>query len=369
MPQTNPRPKILVVDDIAENIHVLMEILKDDYAIIAATSGEKALQMAQRPPAPELILLDIMMPGMSGYEVCQKLKEDEASRDIPVIFVSAMGEEMDETHGLELGAVDFIRKPVSPPIVRARLKNHLALFRARRQLQEQNQELTEAARLREDIERITRHDLKSPLNGIIGIPSLLLRQENITEKQKELLRMIEISGYRMLDMINLSLDLYKMEVGSYQLQPMPLAIDDILGTIIDETADPERSGTSRASIVYRHEHHTPPRIMGEKLLCYSMFANLLKNAMEASPPEQPITVTTTLGSSGEVAISIHNHGEVPAEIRDSFFDKYTTAGKKSGTGLGTYSAALIAKTLHGSIALDSTVTGQTTVIVRLPSAA
>ena len=174
MPQVNSRPKILIVDDIAENIHVLMEILKDDYAIIAATSGEKALQLVHRSPAPELILLDIMMPGMSGYEVCRKLREDEQSRDIPVIFVSAMGEEMDETKGLQLGAVDFIRKPVSPPIVRARLKNHLALFRARQQLQVQNQELTKAAQLREDIERITRHDLKSPLNGIIGFPSLLV---------------------------------------------------------------------------------------------------------------------------------------------------------------------------------------------------
>ncbi|CAO3417767.1 diguanylate cyclase domain-containing protein [Azospirillum doebereinerae] len=122
------RPKILVVDDIPSNVHVLSRILKDDYDIYFATDGEKALELVQRR-LPDLVLLDIMMPGMDGYEVCSRIKADPATNDIPVIFISAKSEVEDETRGLEVGAIDFITKPISPPIVKARVRNHLLLKR------------------------------------------------------------------------------------------------------------------------------------------------------------------------------------------------------------------------------------------------
>ena len=122
------RPKILVVDDIPSNVHVLSRILKDDYDIYFATDGMKALDLVQAR-LPDLVLLDIMMPGMDGYEVCQRIKTDPATRDIPVIFISAKSEVEDETYGLEVGAIDFITKPISPPIVKARVRNHLLLKR------------------------------------------------------------------------------------------------------------------------------------------------------------------------------------------------------------------------------------------------
>ncbi|MCG5240148.1 diguanylate cyclase domain-containing protein [Azospirillum doebereinerae] len=124
----DPRPKILVVDDIPSNVHVLSRILKDDYDIYFATDGEKALELVQRR-LPDLVLLDIMMPGMDGYEVCSRIKADPATNDIPVIFISAKSEVEDETRGLEVGAIDFITKPISPPIVKARVRNHLLLKR------------------------------------------------------------------------------------------------------------------------------------------------------------------------------------------------------------------------------------------------
>jgi phosphoserine phosphatase RsbU/P len=123
--------KVLIVDDTPENIQVLMETLKDQYAIVAAINGEKALKMAVAEPRPDLILLDIMMPGMDGYEVCRRLKADERALDIPVIFVTAKTEEEDETLGFELGAVDYIAKPFSIPVVKARVKAHLELKRLR----------------------------------------------------------------------------------------------------------------------------------------------------------------------------------------------------------------------------------------------
>jgi len=129
---------VLVVDDTPANIKVLMETLKDDYRIVAAVNGQRALQLAASDPNPDIILLDVMMPEMDGYEVCAKLKADAKTRDIPIIFVTAMSDTQDETKGLELGAVDYITKPISPPVVLARVKNHLELKKAREILKNQN---------------------------------------------------------------------------------------------------------------------------------------------------------------------------------------------------------------------------------------
>jgi putative two-component system response regulator len=116
---------ILVVDDTPDNLALMSGLLKDEYVVKVANHGEKALRIAGGENPPDLILLDIMMPGMDGYEVCRRLKAEEATRDIPVIFLTAKSEASDETLGLSLGAVDYITKPISPPIVLARVKTHL----------------------------------------------------------------------------------------------------------------------------------------------------------------------------------------------------------------------------------------------------
>ena len=120
---------ILVVDDIPDNLALMSALLKTEYKVKVANGGEKALRIAQSDTPPDLILLDIMMPKVDGYEVCQRLKADAKTRDIPVIFLTAKSEVADETKGLELGAVDYITKPISPPIVLARVKTHLGMKR------------------------------------------------------------------------------------------------------------------------------------------------------------------------------------------------------------------------------------------------
>ncbi|MGC9527250.1 MAG: response regulator, partial [Limnospira sp.] len=112
------KSKILIVDDSPDNLQVLMQILKDDYAVIAATAGEKALQLAAKEPVPDLIVLDVVMPEIDGYEVCRRLKANPETREIPVIFVTALGEVGNETRGFELGAVDYMTKPLNPPVVK-----------------------------------------------------------------------------------------------------------------------------------------------------------------------------------------------------------------------------------------------------------
>lgn len=145
------KPSILVVDDTSENIDVLKETLKSDYTVRPALNGALALKIAATNPKPDLIMLDIMMPEMDGYEVIRRLQADKSTREIPVIFVTAISEMEGELKGLELGAVDYITKPINPPIVEARVRTHLALREAKVKLEEQNNALMHERELVEDI--------------------------------------------------------------------------------------------------------------------------------------------------------------------------------------------------------------------------
>lgn len=158
-PQAEPtkpqKPTLLVVDDIPENIDVLVASLRDEYSIKVALNGARALAIAQKSPRPDLILLDVMMPEMDGYEVCRRLKADPVTANIPVIFVTAKHDVSDEERGFSLGAADYIIKPISPPLVRARIRNQIALYDQNRQLMEKVRERTKA--LQESQLRIIHH--------------------------------------------------------------------------------------------------------------------------------------------------------------------------------------------------------------------
>ncbi len=139
---------ILVVDDTPDNLALMSGLLKDLYMVKVANRGERALKIAQSETPPDLILLDIMMPEMDGYEVCRRLKDDPGTRDIPVLFLTAKSQVEDETMGFALGAVDYITKPISPPIVLSRVKTHLQLKQARDFLRDQNAYLEAEVRRR-----------------------------------------------------------------------------------------------------------------------------------------------------------------------------------------------------------------------------
>ena len=132
---SNAKQSILVVDDTPENIDVLSGVLRAEFKVKAALNGERALKIAFAEPKPDMILLDIMMPVMDGYEVCRQLKENPATSKIPVIFITAKNQDEDEKKGLELGAVDYITKPINPSIVKARIHTHLALYDQNRELE------------------------------------------------------------------------------------------------------------------------------------------------------------------------------------------------------------------------------------------
>ena len=160
------RMRVMVVDDTEANIDILLETLADDYKVVVATDGESALEDIEKSP-PDLILLDIMMPGMDGYEVCQKLKKMEITRNIPVIFLTALKEEGDEAKGLGLGAVDYITKPFNPELVKARVRNHLDLKRHQNHLEEMVEERTQEIAERQRVEyqlRASKEKIESELN-------------------------------------------------------------------------------------------------------------------------------------------------------------------------------------------------------------
>ncbi|MBF0163639.1 MAG: response regulator [Magnetococcales bacterium] len=357
---------ILLVDDQPDQIKVIKAALDQHFFVKVAIRGELVLPIAGEGGV-DLILLDILMPGMDGYEVCRQLKEDPRTGETPVIFLTCKDTQDDETVGLRLGAVDFIRKPSSASVVLARCRNTIAHQRAKEDLRRKNEELQLALKVREDMERVSRHDLKGPLSGILGLPEIMLLDNNYTENQRNLLKLIERSGYIMLDMINRSLDLYKMENNTYQLKAEDCDLVEILKNV---TGGLEKLiQTKRLKIVTTLEgsdHATGPFLVrGERMLCYSVFYNVLLNAIEASNFNNEIRIH--LAPSGEMgAARITNSGEVPEAIRERFFDKYVTHGKEHGSGLGTYSAWLAIKTQGGRMELDASQPGLTSVSVTLP---
>lgn len=162
-----PQPlRILVVDDVVDNIQVISEILRKDYKVGAATSGEKALRICAAEPQPDLVLLDVMMPEMNGFEVCKRLKADPQTQHITVIFLTALDQTMDIVRGFELGAVDYITKPVNPPVVKARVKTHAASIQSAKEMRNQIDTLQDSFRLKNDVEQILQHKVKGALSDL-----------------------------------------------------------------------------------------------------------------------------------------------------------------------------------------------------------
>lgn len=362
-PAGERRPTLLIVDDQPANLELLMATLEAQHRVLFATDGSRALELARRF-RPDLILLDVLMPGLDGFEVCTRLQREEATARIPVIFLTGRDREEDEARGLALGAVDYITKPFTPALVKARVATHLRLHAALAELAEKNAELERAAELREEVERITRHDLKAPLNTLLGVIELVLEEARLDPDHCELLRRAEAAGYRMLEMINRSLDLYRMETGSYQVQWVAV---DLAAVVRKVVADLERHCAGRGVRAAIGGAEREVAVRGEELLLYSMCANLLTNAFQASPEGAEVAIGLER-EAGAVTLRIRNRGVVPAAIRDRLFEKYVTSGKPGGTGLGTYSARLIARTLGGEIAAEcSDEAGTTTVVTRFPA--
>ena len=219
-----------------------------------------------------------------------------------------------------------------------------------------------AEELREDVERMTRHDLKSPLSAILTLPQFLLDASNLTDRQREMTRLMLDAGRRMQSMISLSLSFYRMERGTYALDPAILDLASLARCVWEECGGPYRSARMELTLRSSEEPFSAP---GEELLCYTLLANLMKNALEASKPGESIEVRLAR-EPGWAVVEVANGQDVPEDVRHSFFEKYSTSGKHDGTGLGTYTARLIAQAHGGAIELETGDGRGTVVRVRLP---
>lgn len=227
-------------------------------------------------------------------------------------------------------------------------------------------------RLRDDVHRMMRHDLKSPLIGIIGLTGLLLKSKNLTDKQNESARMIQELGERMLGFIDRTRDLFQMEQGSYTLKPEKVNILVVLQRIKKtlQTLALKRN-THFVFTIYGQPTHLKGEymILCEEALVEIMLANLIKNAIEASPEGDTVRIAIdTVERVGKSfhSIDIHNAGVIPREMCENFFKPYATSGKDGGTGLGTHNALLVARTHKGDIRFTTSEDEGTHVTVYLP---
>lgn len=371
LPQTEKpveKATILVVDDTPDNLQLLAGLFESEYRVKLANNGEKALRICQSDTPPDLLLLDIMMPGMDGFDVAKALRSHPSSENIPIIFVTSMTDSAARTKGMELGAIDFVTKPIDPEGLKIRVRNFIRYIDLRRQLQADYDAMLANEKLKEDVERITRHDLKAPLAGVLGLIQGVIAAGGLPRAILNQLNMAEEATLLTLSMINLSSELLKIETGKFVLEPKPVALIKVLLRITEIAR--KTFSVKKLTIMV----NTPADIddssldaLGEEVFCYSLFENLLKNACEAAPEGSIVEITVHDGDPRRVTIT--NKGVVPTQIRERFFEKFVTAGKQGGTGLGTYSARLLVEAQKGNIAMDtSDEMGSTTITVTLPCA-
>jgi len=226
-------------------------------------------------------------------------------------------------------------------------------------------ERKKAEALREDVEKVIRHDLKSPLGAMANAAELLEMLGPLNAEQAHVLGELRALARRMLGLISLSLDLRAMETGRYVVEQAPLDLREVLEALRSDL----RPLVDGKALTFRVEPEggEPLLALGERRLVDSVFVNLLKNAAEASPEGGQI-VARLWREGGQIVAALRNQGAVPRDIRGRFFEKYATSGKAQGTGLGTYSARLMAQALGGGIELDTSEPGATILTVRLPAA-
>lgn len=208
-----------------------------------------------------------------------------------------------------------------------------------------------AERLRQDIEAIVRHDLRAPLSGIVGLVPLLLESPHLDEEERQMVEAIHKAGRRMLRMLGESVSLVAMERGTYELKAQSVDLEAVIQEVVADLDDLRRRKRVQVAVQGCQCPSGQCTVLGEEALLYSIFANLIRNALEASPVGAGVDVAIFCGP--QVVTTVRNKGEIPAEFLPRLFDKYATWGKQGGTGLGTYSARLMARTMGGDVVVES----------------
>lgn len=359
------RLTILIVDDTADNLTLLSNLFQDEYEVRVANSGSKALNICfAENNRPDLVLLDVMMPGLDGFEVALRMREHPRAGNIPIIFVTALTTEEAHIKGLELGAIDFVRKPVDPNTLKPRVRNFIRHVKLGKKLQEDYDNMIEVARLHETVGQIALHDMKTPLLDAINILQKLTEDDAINRKHLDQLGLAEEKIFQAINVMNLSSEIYKIETKRFDLKASPTKINNVLQRVIKIL---RRTTEEKQINIVLTAPSEPIVALCDSMLCYSIFQTLLKNACDSVPKKSRINVT--IYDEKPLRIMIKNREVVPLDMRSRFFDKFLDQDKQVGIVRGSYAAKLLTEAQHGQIKLDVSDDENTTAItVYLPRA-
>ena len=351
--------KILVVEDeagIRNNLTTLLRL--EGYTILDAANGRIGLEQA-RAHLPDLILSDVMMPELDGYSMLEQLRADPVTESIPLVFLTARSDRSDMRRGMNLGANDYLGKPFTRVELLDAIK---ATFK--RNNTHENKALKQAISTLEDVGRIAQHDLKTPLGSLAAAPALLRAGRSMSAQEEAVLSMMELAANRAIRLVNLSLDIYRMETGTYLFRPEIVDLSAVVNAVVMDLA---AQAQSKQIQITTQGHEPTVYVAAEDSLCYSIIANLTKNAVEAAPDGSVVRIH--LHNDPRVRLVIHNQGSVPESMRGNFFAKYASSGKAGGSGLGTYSSHLLAQVQGGSLTMETSEAGGTCLTLELQGAA
>jgi signal transduction histidine kinase len=368
---------LLVVDDSEANRDVLSRRLESQgYAVATAEGGQQALQMLEAATF-DLVLLDIMMPGMDGYEVLRTLKGDQRLRHIPVIMISALDELDSVVRCIELGAEDHLAKPFSPTLLKARIGACLDKKRAHdretelfEELQRNYARLQELERLRDDLTRMIIHDLRTPLTSLMVGMQSVESAGDLNSDQKEMMDIAVTGGETLLAMINDLLDVEKLESGSMQLDYGDLSAIDLVDSALSQvSALAEGKGLK----IVRTLRPGLPTFRGDENKLRRTLVNLLGNAIKFTPGGGTVTIEVRDADNGESLIfSVMDTGEgIPREAFGRIFEKFgqvesREGGRVVGTGLGLTFCKLTVEAHGGEISVESTPGKGSTFSFKIP---
>ncbi len=368
-----PKGDILIIDDILPNLRLLSNMLKEKgYKVRAVPSGEMALTVL-RSASPDLILLDINMPEMNGYEVCKRLKAGSHTRDIPVIFISALDESLDKVKAFGVGGVDYITKPFQVEEVLARVENHLQLYRLQQELVLAREEAEAANESKSVFLANMSHEIRTPLNAILGFANIL--SGLITEADyKEYLESIHASGQALLSLINDILDLAKVEAGKVEL--VLAAMDS--PTMFREMEQIFRQKIQEKGLGFSVEinANVPRALVLDEARIRQVLINLIGNAIKFTDKGHTKLIVNSRFDEADtnrvdLEFSVEDTGiGIPDDQKEKIFGTFEqmkgqTHAKYGGTGLGLAISKRLVEMMNGRIWVTGEVGVGTTFHVRL----
>lgn len=368
------RARIVVVDDTPENLHVLSSMLTErGYDVRGVTSGLFALQAVKATP-PDLILLDIHMPDMDGYDVCMALKADPQTYRIPVVFISALNEVIDKVKAFSVGGVDYITKPFHLEEVLVRVENQLNLLNMRRQLEQQNaqlqQEIQERKRaeaslkemleLREDLSRMIVHDLRNPLTTILLYSDFLLRRGELQDRARQSAEVIQSTAQQLEAMINDLLVMAKMESGKLILSCTEVDLNYLVMEVVEHL----RAIADQKQIqLVAQLPDQKQSVSIDANLFRRVLDNLISNAIKFSPANRSVivevaypTIAATNSRCKQAKISVIDQGlGITEDLQQQIFEKFTIGDLVKGVpqlGLGLAFCKMVVEVHGGSICIE-----------------